>query len=100
VATKDPAAAIALMDRYPSDVTDRVVQNVIWHSFGNDPALAASQISRITNEQDREQMYRRALSAWSEEDSTAAQAWMQSNPVPASVKEQVLRRQAERAIKK
>jgi len=100
VAGKDPAAAIALMDRYPGDVTDRVVQNVIWHSFSNDPATAASQISRLTNEQDREQMYRRTLSAWSDRDASAAQVWMQSNPVPASIREQVLRRQAERTPRK
>jgi hypothetical protein len=99
VAAKDPLAAVALMDRYPGDVTDRAVQNVIWHSFGSDPATAASQISRITNERDREQMYRRALNAWSERDSTAAQAWMQANPVPETIKQQVLRRQAERAPK-
>jgi hypothetical protein len=87
------------MDRYPGDVTDRAVQNVIWHSFGSDPATAASQISRIINERDREQMYRRALNAWSERDSTAAQAWMQANPVPETIKQQVLRRQADRAPK-
>lgn len=98
-AMKDPAAAVTLMDRYPKDVTDRMVQNVIWHSFGKDPAIAAGQISRITNEQDRDQMYRRALNAWSEDDAPAAQAWMQANPVPESVREQVTRRQAERANK-
>jgi hypothetical protein len=100
VAGKDPAAAVGLMDRYPGDVTDRVVQNMIWHSFDNDPALAASQISRIKDEQDREQMYRRSLSAWSDEDSAAALGWMQSNPVPDHVKQQVLRRQAAQTNKR
>ena len=95
VASKDPTAAVALMNRYPGDVTDRMVQNVVWQSFGSDPATAASQISRISDEGDREQMYRRTLGAWSERDPAAAQAWMQSNPVPDSVKEQVLRRQTE-----
>lgn len=97
LATEDPAAAVSLMNRFPSDVTDRTVQTVIWHSFGSDPALAASQISRITNERDREQMYRRTLSAWSDRDSAAAQTWMQGNPVPDAVKEQVIRRQTDRA---
>jgi hypothetical protein len=99
VATKDPVAAVALMDRYPSDINDRMVQSVIWHSFGDQPSIAASQISRIKNEQDREQMYRRTLNAWSEEDAAAAQTWMQANPVPDNVKQQVLRRQEERTNK-
>ena len=47
VATEDPKAAVTLMDRYPTDVTDRVVQNFVWHSFGTDPAVAATQIARI-----------------------------------------------------
>jgi hypothetical protein len=94
VASKDPTAAVALMNRYPSDVTDQVVQNVIWQSLGRDPATAASQISRISDESNREQMYRRALGAWSERDAAAAQAWMQSNPVPDRVREEVMRRQA------
>jgi hypothetical protein len=97
VASKDPAAAVALMDRYPSDVTDLMVQNVVWQSFGSEPATAASQIPRISDERDRQQMYRRTLGAWSERDPAAAQAWMQSNPVPDSVKEEVMRRQAERS---
>lgn len=94
LASQDPTAAVALMNRYPSDVTDPMVQNVVWQSFGSDPATAASQIFRITDERDREQMYRRTLGAWSDRDPSAAQAWMQSNPVPDSVKEEVMRRQA------
>ena len=55
VAGANPKAAVSLMDRYPNDVTDRVVQNFIWHSYGTDPATAAGQISRIGDEEDREQ---------------------------------------------
>ena len=97
VASKDPIAAVALMNRYPSDVTDPMVQNVVWQSFGSDPATAASQIFRISDERDREQMYRRTLGAWSDRDPSAAQAWMQSNPVPDSVRGEVVRRQAEQS---
>jgi len=85
IAAKNPQEAVALMDRYPADVTDRVVHNLIWMSFDSDPAIAASQISRISDVESRDRMYRRALEAWIERDPAAAQSWIQSNPVPESV---------------
>jgi hypothetical protein len=94
-AVKDPQAAISMMDRFPNDVTDRVVQNFIWHSFGTDPSTAVNQIARIGNERDREQMYRRAMEAWIERDRDAATAWMQRNTLPPSVIERLNRRLSE-----
>ena len=95
VASQDPKAAVSMMDRFPNDVTDRVVQNFVWHSFGNDPSVAVNQISRITDERDREQMYRRTMDAWLERDSAAATAWMQTNQLPPSVQEHINRRATE-----
>lgn len=96
VAVKDPKAAVSVMDRYAPDVTDRVVQNFVWHSFGNDPSVAVTQISRIANEREREQMYRRTMDAWMERDANAATAWMQTNQLPQSVQDHLNRRQNER----
>ena len=96
VAAEDPKSAVALLDRFPNDVNDRVVQNVIWHSFGSDPAIAATQIARITDEGQRENMYRRTLDAWFDRDPNAAQAWVQTNTIPESVLTRLTRRQAER----
>jgi hypothetical protein len=95
VAVEDPKAGLALMDRYPSDVDDRTVQSFIWHSIGSDPASAIAQIARLGNEQEREQMYRRTLDHWIQRDPTAAQAWLQANPLPESVRNQLNRRQGE-----
>lgn len=91
VAMKNPAAAVSVMNRFPNDVNDRVVRNFVWHSFGNDPSVAVSQIPRIANERDRDQMYRRTMSAWLERDAAAATAWMKTNPLPASVLEHLSR---------
>lgn len=96
IAIDDPKAAVSMMDRFPSDVTDRVVQNFIWHSFGNDPQTAVSQIARITDEHDRERMYGRTLEAWLEQDNAAATAWIQRNPLPNSVIERINRNQQQR----
>lgn len=93
LAMEDPKAGVAMMNRFPNDVNDRVVQNFIWHSFGNDPATAVSQVSRITDERDRDRMYGRTLEAWLEEDNAAATAWLQKNPVSAAVQERLNRNQ-------
>lgn len=92
VASEDVQAALSLMDRYPADVNDRLVQNFVWHALGSDPATAASQIPRIADEGQRDQTYRRMLGNWMERDPTAAQAWMEVNPVPDAVRERVSRR--------
>lgn len=93
VAVRDPQAAVSMLDRYPSDVDDRVVRNVVWHSFGTDPALAMNQIARITDQGDRERMYARSLEAWMDRDATSANAWLQRNTVPDSVIQRLQRRQ-------
>jgi hypothetical protein len=89
VATEDPRAAVSLMDQYSGDLNDRVVQNFVWHSFGSDPSIAASQIARITDVGQRDRMYRRTLEAWLDRDPASAQAWIQTNPIPESVRNQL-----------
>jgi hypothetical protein len=93
IAMEDPKAGVAMMDRFPNDVTDRVVQHFIWHSFGNDPETAVTQIPRITDERDRDRMYSRTLESWLEEDNAAATAWLKKNPVPPAVMERLNRNQ-------
>jgi exoribonuclease II len=90
---ESPKAAVSMLDRYSNDVNDRVVQSVVWHSFGEDPSLAASQIARISDENQRNQMYRRAIGNWLERDPTSAQAWLQKNPLPEAVQNELTRRQ-------
>ncbi|MEX1115426.1 MAG: hypothetical protein WEB53_09250 [Akkermansiaceae bacterium] len=92
VASDDPKSAISLMDQYSNDVTDRVVQNFIWHSFGTDPTTAAGQISRIGDEGQRNQMYTRAIGSWLRRDPDAAQAWLRTNPLPEKVQTELDRR--------
>lgn len=89
MASSDPQAAVAMLDQYPNDVNDRMVQNVIWHSFGSDPALALSQIPRMTDGGNRNQAYTRMLNAWRQRDPAAANAWIQRNPLPPAVLERL-----------
>jgi hypothetical protein len=94
VASEDPKSAVSLMDRYPNDVTDRVVQNFIWHSFGTDPSTAAGQIARIADEGQRNRMYTRAIGSWLERDPNSAQTWLRSNPLPEAVQNELNKRNA------
>jgi hypothetical protein len=87
MASTNPQGAVAMMDRFPNDLNDRVVQNVVWHSFGSDPILAVNQISRIADERERNQTYDRMLRAWSERDPSAANTWIQNNSLPQTVKD-------------
>ena len=73
------------MDQYADEVNDRTVRNFIWHSFGKDPATALGEVSRIGDEDRRNEMYRRAMGVWMRRDATAAQAWLNTNPLPESV---------------
>jgi hypothetical protein len=85
LALSKPTEAVALMDQYPDEVNDRTVRNFIWHSFGKDPAAALGEVSRIGDEDRRNEMYRRAMGAWIRRDATAAKAWLSTNPLPESV---------------
>jgi hypothetical protein len=93
-AMQSPAKALSIMDRFPADVNDDVVRNFIWHSFGNDPAMAATQIARIQDAGYRDRMYLRAVGRWIERDAAAAGAWMRGNALPPSVQEQLQRQLA------
>jgi hypothetical protein len=90
-AMQNPQAAAALMDRYGSDVNNRVVEQFVWHSFGKDPQLAVQNIGRLTNVEQRDQMYTRTIEHWLGEDKNAAIAWMGSNALPQNVAERLNR---------
>ena len=85
----DPAKAVSIMDRYPSDLNDRVVQDFVWNSYNSNPTIAINQISRISNTESRDRMYRHTLRRWLEREPTAARAWINSNPVPQTVLDRI-----------
>jgi hypothetical protein len=91
IAENDPAKAVSIMDRYPNDLNDRVVEDFVWNSYRSNPAIAVEQIARMSDAGWRDQMYRRTLSRWLERDAAAANAWIQSNPVPQTVLERIQR---------
>jgi hypothetical protein len=94
MARRDPAEAVGLMDRYPTELNDRTVQSFIWHSFDKDPGIALDQAARLTDQGSRERMYRRGLGAWMDRDAAAASSWMtrNSSALPQSVIDHVNRR--------
>lgn len=91
VATSDPQEAAAMLNRHSGDVTDGVVRNFVWRSFGSDPSIAASHIGMISDPGMRDEMYRRTLTGWLRNDPATATSWIRSNPVPPTVLEEMNR---------
>ena len=89
LATTDPQAALALIERFPGDVTEPVMKSFLWNSLETDPELAVSQITRIEDQGRRDWWYGRTLESWLDRDSTAAKAWIQKNPLPQPVLDQL-----------
>lgn len=95
VASRDPQSAAAMIDRYSGDTDDGTIRSFVWHSFGSDPSLAVNYIGRIADAGEQERTYRRTLEYWLDRDPAKAQAWMQTNPLPAPVQQHFQRRAAE-----
>lgn len=85
LALNKPSEALVLMDQYAEEVSDDTVRNFVWHSFEKDSPTALDAVARIGDEDRRNEMYRRAMRAWMRRDATAAQAWLNTNPLPESV---------------
>ena len=85
MATENPKEAARFMDSHPADVNDQVVQQFVWHSSQEDPALAASYIAKISNEKEQINLYNRMLNGWMRRDPAGATAWIRSNPLPQAV---------------
>lgn len=88
-AIENPQQALSLMDQHSADLTDRTVQSFVWHTFWKDPAVAVQQIARIGDQGQREQMYRRMVGEWIDRDQAGALAWVQNNPLPQPVMDQI-----------
>jgi hypothetical protein len=80
------------MNRFREDITDGTVQHFIWNSFEKAPDVATKQIGLIQDERYRNRMYERALGAWLDRDQPAAQKWINTANLPASVIESLGKR--------
>ncbi|BCX49585.1 hypothetical protein HAHE_34930 [Haloferula helveola] len=92
MATNDPQAAAAFLDANAADADDRVYQQFAWHSFREDPSLAANYIGRIQDVEERDSTYRRMLDGWLRRDFDAASAWIGSAQLPEDVSNHLNRR--------
>jgi hypothetical protein len=68
------------------------VHHFIWNSFEKAPDVATQQIGLIQDEGSRNRMYARALDAWLDRDQPAAQRWIDTANLPASVMESLGKR--------
>jgi len=91
LAGENPQRALAVMDQYPNDVNDGVLQSFIRNTANSNPTIAVSAIPRISDEGQRNNAYRRTLDRWLRQDSNAAVAWVQQNPLPENVQQRFYR---------
>jgi hypothetical protein len=91
VAVDNPQKAATLMDTYSGDISDRTVQQFVWHSFRQNPQAAISSIARMRDADEQERMYNRSLEWWIERDQQAAINWIRSNQLPPNVLQRVER---------
>jgi len=92
IAGSDPQQAVALMDRYSQDVSERTVRHFAWRTFGSNPELAVDQIARVQDQESRSWMYRRLVGSWMERDNAAASQWLQRNAGDDPVLNNLIRR--------
>jgi hypothetical protein len=85
IATDNPREAANFLDSHASDADDNTYRQFVWHSFRDDPSIAANYIARIGNESERDQMYRRTLEGWMWQDLEGASQWIGSAQLPESV---------------
>lgn len=91
-ARENPQAVAALLDTYSGDVNDRVIRSAAWSSFRQDPSVSADLISRYSDPGTQSRMYRRTLNVWLDRDPEAAKAWIDTNPLPDNVREDLAER--------
>ncbi|MEO0017745.1 MAG: hypothetical protein RLZZ522_1028 [Verrucomicrobiota bacterium] len=96
VASTNPQTAAAMIDRYSADVDDGTIRSFIWRSFGSDPALAINYAGRIADPETRDRTYRRTLEFWLDRDPATAQAWINTNPLPANLQQHFQQKAAAR----
>lgn len=85
MATENPREAANFLDSHANDADDNTYRQFVWHSFRDEPAIAAEYIARIGNEDERNRMYRRTLEGWMWQDLEGASQWIGSAQLPESV---------------
>ncbi|MFC7336906.1 hypothetical protein ACFQY0_06935 [Haloferula chungangensis] len=85
MASENPREAASFLDAHAADADDGTYRQFVWRSFREEPAIAADYISRIENEREQEQMYRRTLEGWMRNDLEGASQWLSSAQLPDSV---------------
>ena len=97
IAGSDPQQAVALMDKYSQDVSERTVRHFAWRTFGSNPEMAVDQIARVQDQESRAWMYRRLVGSWMEEDNAAASQWLKRNAGDDPVLNNLIKRAQQQA---
>lgn len=68
---------------------DDSVKSLVWHSMGDEPALAADWIMRLSTEDDQRNTFHRMIGRWMSKDEAGVVDYVNNNPVPEGIKQRV-----------
>ena len=68
---------------------DDSVKSLVWHSIGDEPALAADWIMRLSTEDDQRNTFHRMIGRWMSKDEAGVVDYVNNNPVPEGIKQRV-----------
>ncbi|MDF1712954.1 MAG: hypothetical protein P1U90_12000 [Akkermansiaceae bacterium] len=68
---------------------DDSVKSLVWHSMGDEPALAADWIMRLSTEDEQRNTFHRMIGRWMSKDEAGVVDYVNNNPVPEGIKQRV-----------
>lgn len=68
---------------------DDSVKSLVWHSMGDEPALAADWIMRLSSTDDQRNTFHRMVGRWMSNDEAGVVDYVNNNPVPEGIKQRV-----------
>lgn len=81
--------AVALTNRWPEEVTDGMLADLIVGADPKHAELVLGEIPRLKNETLRLAYYRSTLESWLQLDRAAANKWIQGNQIPEQLRREL-----------
>jgi len=84
---ESPEQASQWLDSFAGkDGYDNVARSFIWNTARNNPEMALSKVSSLSDAKSQPRYYSRILSNWHQNDAAAATAWMDANNISEDVR--------------
>lgn len=85
----DAAGAFALTHRYPREIKNVFLSDLINETMDTHPELAIAEIPRLEYEFSKVGQYGHVLARWLRKDRAAAKEWLEENEIPYQVRKEL-----------